>query len=272
MRHIICFSKGHSSALTAIEVVRRFGNENVILLNHDINPRYEHPDIKRFGNDVAEYLGLPITYANFADINDPTKLLSQFSVCMLARAFKVGNGQALCSDRLKLNPFRKWLKINGRPGNDVIYYGFDANEQHRAIRTENTLKIQGYRTDYPLINWKCTISSTEEIGIKPPLTYSIFKHANCIGCLKAGKQHWYIVYCLYPDIWEEAKEAEEYIGYTIHDGESLDELEPKFKQMKEIGIVPTEKVSHQKFWADVNKKLKFGNVDNSKNLPCECSF
>lgn len=39
MKHIVCFSKGHSSALVAIEVVRRFGKENVILLNHDINPK-----------------------------------------------------------------------------------------------------------------------------------------------------------------------------------------------------------------------------------------
>ena len=36
-KHIICFSGGHSSAIVAIEVVRRFGKENTVLLNHDIN-------------------------------------------------------------------------------------------------------------------------------------------------------------------------------------------------------------------------------------------
>jgi hypothetical protein len=38
-RHVVCFSGGHSSALVAIEVVRRYGRNGVVLLNHDINPR-----------------------------------------------------------------------------------------------------------------------------------------------------------------------------------------------------------------------------------------
>ena len=37
MKHIVCYSGGHSSALVAVEVVRKFGKENVVLLNHDIN-------------------------------------------------------------------------------------------------------------------------------------------------------------------------------------------------------------------------------------------
>jgi len=58
IKHIVCYSGGHSSALVAIEVVRRFGKENVILLNHDINSRFENEDIKRFKKDVSNYLGL----------------------------------------------------------------------------------------------------------------------------------------------------------------------------------------------------------------------
>ena len=57
-KHIVCYSGGHSSALVAIEVVKLFGKENVILLNHNINPRYEDADIKRFKKEVAEYLVL----------------------------------------------------------------------------------------------------------------------------------------------------------------------------------------------------------------------
>lgn len=40
-RYVVCFSGGHSSALVAIETVRRYGREGVVLLNHDINPRVE---------------------------------------------------------------------------------------------------------------------------------------------------------------------------------------------------------------------------------------
>ena len=40
----------------------------------------------------------------------------------------------------------------------------------------------------PMIWKERTIHRTEEIGISRPSTYSVFKHSNCIGCLKAGWQ------------------------------------------------------------------------------------
>ena len=64
MKYIVCFSGGHSSAIAAIETVRRYGKHDVVLLNHDISPHVEHEDIKRFKREVSEYLSLPITYAN----------------------------------------------------------------------------------------------------------------------------------------------------------------------------------------------------------------
>ena len=64
MKYIVCYSGGHSSALVAIEAVRKHGKENVILLNHDISSEVEHKDIKRFKNEIAKFLGLEITYAN----------------------------------------------------------------------------------------------------------------------------------------------------------------------------------------------------------------
>ena len=53
MKHIVCYSGGHSSALVAIEVVRKFGKENVVLLNHDINQSVENEDIKRFKKAIV---------------------------------------------------------------------------------------------------------------------------------------------------------------------------------------------------------------------------
>ena len=48
MKYVVCYSGGHSSALAAIETVRRYGSENVILLNHDISSKVEHSKIKIF--------------------------------------------------------------------------------------------------------------------------------------------------------------------------------------------------------------------------------
>lgn len=132
----------------------------------------------------------------------------------------------------------------------------------------------GYRTDYPLAIWSDrSIYQTEDIGISRPVTYSVFKHGNCIGCLKAGWQHWYIVYCTRPDIWNKAQWAESEIGYSIHHDENgpvyLDEMDEKFEAMRKAGIPATEHVPHQIFWASANKIVSIPSFDFS--LPCECT-
>lgn len=269
MKYIVCYSGGHSSALVAVEAVRKLGKENVILLNHDISAEVEDADIKRFKQEVSNYLEVPIAYANMDGWQTKTPL----DICMEIKAFKVGNGTALCTNRLKTEPFMKWLSENYpsvpfEPREDIkILYGFDGNENHRIQRRIGILLAQGYLSDYPLAFWDRTIQNIEEIGINRPNTYQLFRHANCIGCLKAGRQQWYIVYCTRPDIWEKGKLAEREIGYTIIKGVSLLELESKFEAMKQAGIIPSESIKPQSFWAMVKKEL--GN-DNDI-LPCDCS-
>lgn len=271
MKHIVCFSGGHSSALVAIEVVRRYGKDNVVLLNHDINPRYEHEDIKRFKKAIAQYVELPITYANILDIEESDRIPSQFQVCMIAKAFKVNNGQELCTNRLKTAPFTNWMSRNCKLGEAIVYYGFDKAEGDRVSRRRKIIEAMGYEAVFPLAEWQQTIKSTVEIGIDPPCTYERFKHANCVGCLKAGKQHWYVIFCLRPDVWTEAKASENYIGYTIHPGESLESMELRFEAMQAAGIEPTEHISPARFWALVAKSVPGIHIQQTLNfMPCEC--
>ena len=270
-KYVVCYSGGHSSALVAIEAVRKCGRENVILLNHDISPEVEHSDIKRFKQEIANCLGLEITYANMPEWENLTPL----RLSMKISAFSDGRGQAFCTNRLKTEPFHKWLEENypatfATPGEEiVILYGFDKNEPARIQRRGQLLCARGYKTEFPLAYWTRTIFDVEEIGIKKPETYKLWKHANCQGCLKAGRQHWYCVYCLRPDIWAEAKEAERIIGYSIIKGTFLEELEPKFSEMKNIrGICPSEKVNPQSFWANLKKVLP----EQISLFPCECAM
>ena len=267
MKHIVCYSGGHSSALVAIEVVRKFGKENVVLVNHDIHPSVEAEDIKRFKREVAAFLGLEITYVNHPEWD--TK--DQFDVVMDAKAFKVGRGTELCTNRLKTAPFHKWLEANSEKGLDVLYYGFDANEQARIQRRVGILSSMGYRSEYPLAFWERTILSTEEIGILPPNTYSVFKHGNCCACLKAGKQHWYIVYCTRPDLWAKGKLAEEVIGYSIHKDWYLEDVEEDFERMKQLGMSTTEHERGVTFFARVKREFKAIDSDEDQK-PCECVF
>lgn len=272
MKYVVCFSGGHSSAIAAIETVRRYGKENVILLNHNLSPEVEDLDIKRFKKEVSNYLGIEITYANM----EGWEYLTPLRVCRKLGGFKFGNSPTLCTTKLKTEPFREWLSKNypsekGKPREDVkLIYGFDKEEKDRIQRRIGVALQWGYLTDFPLAFWNRTIESTEEIGIKRPSTYNLFRHANCKGCLKAGKQQWYLVFCLYPELWKEAKETEEYIGYSILKDTFLKELEPKFKQMRCMGIIPTEKTGSQKFWAEVRKALP--EEGQLTFLPCECSI
>ena len=269
--HVVCYSGGHSSALVAIEVVRRFGVEHVVLLNHDISGWVEHADVKRFKQEVADYLGVPITFAN-VDGLDAESLPDQFDVVVKAGAFKVGSGSELCTSRLKTEPFMRYLAANCDPRNTTIYYGFDADERARIQRRSQILGVQGWTTDFPLATWQNrTIGQTIQVGINPPMQYGYFKHANCIGCLKAGRQHWYIVYCARPKVYAKAVWAEEEIGYTIINGVSLAELAPMFERMKRAGIEATEHVPQQRFWADVKRAgIQLEQDDVTK--PCECVF
>jgi len=277
MKHIVLFSGGHSSARVGVAVVRRFGPADTVFVNHDIHPGVEDPDIKRFKREVAAYCGVPITYANHPlwDRMDP------LDVVLFAGAFKGANGHVLCTNRLKSAPFQEWLEANADPADSCLYYGFDASETDRIQRRIGILGAAGWRTDYPLARsaeWgEFTIGSTEEIGIRPPLTYGRFKHANCVGCLKAGRQHWYVVFCERPDIWRRAKAAEDEIGYTILRDTSLAELEPLFTQMQRAEVEPTERVHHSAFWSAAKKAVRALPVlaamcspDAVDERPCEC--
>lgn len=267
MQHIVCYSGGHSSALVALDVASRYGTKNLVLLNHDMHFSVEHADIKRFKRDVAEHLGLPLTFANRRNATQ-----DQFDVTVESDAFKVNNGQEICTARLKTEPFMEWLAKNASQGDSIIYYGFDATEPARIQRRTGIMGTLGWNTDYPRIWSDRKYESTEALGIPRPCTYGIFKHGNCIGCLKAGWQHWYIVYCTRLDIWLKAKWAEDEIGHAIHwDGDQpvyLEDMEPKFAAMKAAGIPATEHIPHQRFWAQANKIVQINAIQES--LPCEC--
>jgi hypothetical protein len=275
--HVVCYSGGHSSALVAIEVHRKFGRDRLILLNHDINGRVEEQDIKRFKLEVAQHVGVQIEYANHPMVTE----WDQFDVCRDARGFKwQTHSQVNCSRLLKTEPFTRWLRERFPNKNCIIYYGFDVNERSRIQRRVGILGQMGYRSDYPLALWSRTIQSTREIGIEPPLSYGTFKHANCVGCIKAGRQHWYCVFCTRPDMFAKAMQTEDVLGHSIISGIYLDELVPLFQEMRAAGVVPTEHLHSQTFWASARRAVKLHkqslveceNADVRDGRPCECSF
>jgi hypothetical protein len=269
-KHIVCYSGGEASGLVAVEVARKYGAENMILLNHGITSKVEDDDIKRFAKELAGRIGVPITYCNM----DGWETKDQFDVCIEAKAFKVGI-HPLCTNRLKTGPFHRWLDAEypvdpetGRNDEIVIYYGFEDGEVKRIERRREILGKKGYQSAYPLAEWPRTIFSTREIGVEPPVTYAVWKHANCTGCLRAGRQHWYVVYCRRPDIFAKAKQAESIIGYSILKGIYLHELESRFEKMRQAGIQADEKMKAGAFWAMARRLLDVTEEEDAMTGGC----
>ena len=65
-----------------------------------------------------------------------------------------------------------------------------------------------------------------------------------------------MVYCLWPDIFEEAVYTEEVVGYSIISRHFLRELEPLFSAMKAEGIRPRDNECSALFWARVRRILE----------------
>lgn len=164
MKAIVCFSGGHSSALAAIETVRKYGAENTVLLNHNISSKVEHADIKRFKREVADYCGVLITYANMENFEEMTPL----KIAVSNKGFQAVPGKAFCTSRLKTEPFYKYLEQFGRSPDIHVVYGFDAEEQNRIMRRSAIICAMGFTPEFPLADWDRTIYSTTEIGISPP--------------------------------------------------------------------------------------------------------
>lgn len=282
MIHIVCFSGGESSALVAEAVVRKFGKEQVVLLNHDINPRLEDADVKRFKLEVSAALGVLITYANYKGL-PAEELPDQFDISLKNSTggfgFKQpGTGNAFCTWDLKTKPFEAYLLANHAPGAAIIYYGFDDDEQHRILRRRFILGAKGYETCFPLAEWAPTehYEYIHQAGIKPPSGYSTYKHANCAGCLKGGIQHWYVTWCHRPDVFDKAQSTEERLGYSILKDQRvspalplwLSDLREVFARMKCAGVPDTEHYSEAKFKRYL-KQYRLPEI--SLFAPCECA-
>lgn len=269
---LVAFSGGQQSAVSAIEVHEKykklygtdFCKENIILLNHDISSKVEHESIKKFKKEVSSYLGIPITYANADNFEERTPLKVVKSLGII----QTRPGQAFCTSILKTRPFYKYLETYCKDReNYKIVYGFTEDEPERISRRRTYLMSMGYDTEFPLAEGHRTIWNISDVGIKKPIVYRIFQHANCIGCLKANsKAHWYCVFCLRPDIFEEAMLTEEMQNHSIIRDVFLKDMVPYYEKLQAMGICPSDKGDNQSFWADVKKHLP----DQPSFVPCDC--
>jgi len=201
-RCIVMFSGGAASAVSAKMAVDEFGKDNVVLLFADT--LIEDADLYRFNDDVAEWLGIPIT--RVADGRTPWEVF--FSERMMGSS-RVDH----CSRILKRDILDLWMEENANPETDAIFIGMDATESHRLAGVQGRLAPFVVRSPLDEAGlWKESVFNIlRDAGLRIPRLYEMgFPHNNCGGfCVKAGQGHFKMLLEKLPDLYaeHEAKEG-----------------------------------------------------------------
>lgn len=223
-RVVVWFSCGITSAVAARRAVERYRNTHELAVYY-CDTRSEHPDNKRFLEDVSEWIEHPIEshrspdYANIWDVFNRTRWL-------------VGPKGARCTTELK----KKVRRSLERP-DDIQIFGFDAGEAKRAASFQKRNPEVDLVT--PLIDdgidKQDALREVLKAGIEIPVMYQQgFKNNNCIGCVKGQAGYWNRIREYYPDHFDLMSRIERKLGAAICKTEAggvrrkifLDELDP----------------------------------------------
>ena len=203
MNHIISFSTGLSSAITAERVQQKYGKAEIVFCDTTI----EHPDNYRFMEDIRQrWLSL---YGN-----DITVLREGRDPYQVSKDKDIIPNQKIapCTFKLKIDIFAKYVE-DLKPA--TIYIGYDFTELHRFDDTKNNWNNLGFEVQFPLM-WEpqeyrpYKQVCREDWEIEPPKMYELgYTHANCGGCcVKQGIGDWMRTLINYPDLYQKAENWE----------------------------------------------------------------
>ncbi len=221
-KHIVMFSGGAASSVVAKMVADKYPNDTILL--HTPSGA-EHPDADRFREQVAKFIGLPIT------VESAKKTLWEL---VETRKYIPNNNLPFCTTELKLIPKDRFLKRLEKQGIDFIQYlGLGVDEWRRIQKVWARNQLDGRKVEFPLMDHKLTGADCQKIireewKICLPQPYMYLSHNNCIPCYKGGQAHWYKVWKYYPDQFIRASTAERRCSNTVFNGFSLDELAEKW--------------------------------------------
>ena len=212
MRHIIWFSCGIASMITAKIILEKVLNAELVYCDTG----GEHEDNKRVIKDFETYSGKQIIilkskYENHFDVFEKTRYLN-------------GVAGARCTVELK-----KRLRFEYQQIDDVQYFGFTKDEKIRATRFLNSfpeINVKSPLIDLGLSKKDC-IKELLRLKIELPKMYSLgFNNNNCIGCVKGGKGYWNKIKLEFPEIFNKMSKLERKLNHSCINGKYLDELEP----------------------------------------------
>ncbi|MER0477008.1 hypothetical protein ABR737_01315 [Streptomyces sp. Edi2] len=211
--HVIQFSGGAGSALTAVRVAERYPGEQVTLLIADT--RVEDPDLWRFSKDVADLLGLELTVVR--DGRTPWEVFAD-------QRFLGNDRLAPCTYWLKQKPCREWMDEHAPPGDTIAYVGIEPNDRDRRRIAAIVRNWLPWRTEFPLADGPDAtkdelLEEVRALGLRPPRLYELgFSHNNCFGsCVRAGHRQWKHLLATLPERYAHAEAKEEELRELLGD-------------------------------------------------------
>ena len=170
----------------------------------------EDVDNYRFLRDAEQQLGLPVV--RISEGRTPEQVFED-------EHFLGNNRVALCSQKLKIDPARRWVKERyPDPASCVLYVGIDNGEPERIPAI--AAGWAPYEVKFPLTWPKYQHLRKDDLlvwsraeGLEPPRMYDLgFSHANCGGrCVRAGQAHWLHLLEVWPDRYADAEAFEQRI-------------------------------------------------------------
>lgn len=207
MRHVVSFSSGLSSAITAERVIARYGGCIIVFMDTTI----EDDDNYRFKNEMyrrwQKIEGVEFVYLK--EGRTPYQVAKDQNIIPNQKI-------APCTFRLKIEPFTEWLRLQLVQDEEItIHIGYDYSEVDRCEKTKTSYESIGCNVEFPLL-WKpyelrpYTQVSREDWGIEPPRMYHMgYTHANCGGmCVKQGWGDWLRTLVNFPERYARAEEWE----------------------------------------------------------------
>lgn len=204
MNHIVMFSGGLSSWMTAKRVAEKYGTKNLKLLFCDT--KIEDEDLYRFLDDASENVGAELV--KISDGRTPFEVFKDVK-------FMGNNRVDPCSRILKRELADKWIADNYTPDTVIVYVGIEWTEIHRYERMAPRKLPWIYKAplcDTPVVTKPEIVQEAQKAGIKVPRLYNLgFPHNNCGGfCIRAGQAQFKLLYESMPERyrWMEDQEQE----------------------------------------------------------------
>jgi len=207
-RGLAWFSCGAASAMAAWLALAQYGHLLVEVIYCDTF-KYEHPDNKRFFEDVEKWLGIKIKVLKSTEYEDVRDVWTK-------TGWLIGQKGARCTAEMKKAVRRDYE----RPG-DIQVFGFTVEEGDRIKRFhEEQPEING---DFILFRNGVTkadcLKAIKTAGIEIPMMYKMgYRNNNCIGCVKGGAGYWNKIRRDFPESFQYMANLERSLGAIDEDG------------------------------------------------------